>query len=140
LKEHSISYADVASVSLRVNFLVLEVTGKRHPKVGVDGKFSIYHCVAVALIDKQVTEKQFTEQRVNDSTVVDLSDHVTANVDSGVAADEVYIELTLKDGRKFQKHVEHALGSLKCPLSDMQLEDKFQDLVASYMPKPQSKA
>jgi 2-methylcitrate dehydratase PrpD len=137
LKEHSISYADVAHVSLSVNFLVLEVTGKKHPKIGVDGKFSIYHCVAVALIDGQVTEKQFTEQRVNDSTVVDLSDHVTATVDSSVAADEVYIEFTLKDGRKFHKHVEHALGSLKCPLSDRQLEDKFQDLAAGYMPKPQ---
>ena len=137
LKEQSISYADVAEVSLRVNFLVLEVTGKRHPKVGVDGKFSIYHCVAVALIDGQVTEKQFTEQRVHDSTVIGLSDHVTATVDSGVAADEVYIEFTLNDGRKFHKHVEHALGSLKRPLSDSQLEDKFHELAAGFMPRLQ---
>lgn len=138
LNEHAISHADIVAASLRVNFLVLEVTGKKHPRIGVDGKFSIYHCVAVALMDGHVGEKQFTDKRVLDPAVIDLSDRVTATVDSAIAADEVRIELTLKDGRKLYKHVDHALGSLKRPLSDKQLESKFRDLASDIMPESQT--
>lgn len=138
LNEHALSHADVAAISLRVNFLVLEVTGKRHPGTGVDGKFSIYHCVAVALIDGHVGEKQFTDARVLDTLVVALGDRVTATVDPAVGADEVHIELTLRDGRKLHKHVEHALGSLKRPLNNEQLESKFRDLASDIMPRSQT--
>jgi len=138
IKQHGFNHDDIASVALRVNFLVLEVTGKKRPKIGVDGKFSIYHCVAVAFIDGHVGEAQFTDERVVDPQIVALADKVTATVDSGVAADEVHINVSLKDGRELTRHVEHALGSLKRPLNDGQLEDKFRDLAAGVLPRGQT--
>lgn len=138
IKEHGFTHGDVAGVALKVNFLVHEVTGKKHPQIGVDGKFSIYHCVAVSFIDGHVGERQFTDARVRDPAVVALSDRVSATVDAAVAADAVHIEVKLKDGRKLTKHVEHALGSLKRPLTDAQLEDKFRDLAADVMPPKQT--
>lgn len=137
-KEHGVKPEDIEAVSLKVNFLVLEVTGKRHPVVGVDGKFSIYHCVAVAFIDGYVGEHQFTGERVLDPAVVKLSDRVSATVDPHVAADEVHIEVRLRDGRLLRKHVEHALGSLKRPLTDSQLEEKFRDLSNEVLPEGQT--
>jgi len=133
VRAEKIAAADVEAVSLRVNFLVQEVTGKHHPQVGVDGKFSVSHCVAVSFIDARVEEDQFTDARVLDPQVIALSDKVTAVVDTGVAADEVHMELTLRDGRRFTKHVEHALGSLKNPLTDAALEDKFRRLCADIL-------
>jgi 2-methylcitrate dehydratase PrpD len=124
-KEHHITADDIASVDLAVNFLVLEVTGKRHPKIGIDGKFSIFHCVAVSFIDGHVEEEQFTGSRVLDPKVIALSDKVQATVDATMSADAVRMEVTLCDGRKLVKHVEHALGSLKNPLSNLQLDKKF---------------
>jgi 2-methylcitrate dehydratase PrpD len=135
-REEKISAEEVEAVSLKVNFLVQEVTGKRHPKVGVDGKFSVSHCVAVALIDQRVEEDQFTDSRVLDPRVVALSDRVTAVVDPAIAADETRMALTLRDGRCLTRHVQHALGSLKRPLSDAQLEEKFRRLCADLL-KPQ---
>lgn len=137
-KEHGVKPEDIEAVSLKVNFLVLEVTGKRHPVVGVDGKFSIYHCVAVAFIDGYVGEHQFTGERVLDPAVVKLSDRVSATVDPHVAADEVDIEVRLRDGRLLRKHVEHALGSLKRPLADSQLEEKFRNLSNEVLPEGQT--
>ena len=125
LEEHKIKADDIAQVELKVNFLVLEVTGKQHPKIGVDGKFSIYHCVAVSFIDGRVEEAQFSDSRVLDTQVVALSDKVRARVDAQMPADAVHMELTLRDGRKLVKYVEHALGSLKRPLTDLQLDEKF---------------
>lgn len=138
IKEHEFSPEEIAEVSLKVHFLVLEVTGKRHPKVGVDGKFSIYHCVAVAFIDQRVSEGQFTDQRVLDPQVVALSDKVSAVVDPGIAPDEVYLEVKLKEGRALKKHVPHALGSLKRPLTNQQLEEKCRDLCADVLPSAQT--
>lgn len=128
VREHEVRPEQVAGVSLKVNFLVLEVTGKRHPKIGVDGKFSVSHCVAVSFIDSRVEEEQFTDARVNDPTVIALSDKVVAEVDQTMPADSVAMELKLIDGRTLTKHVEHALGSLKNPLSDAQLDEKFTRL------------
>jgi len=133
--EHKISAHDIEAVALRVHYLVLEVTGKKHPMVGVDGKFSIYHCVAVAFLDRQVGEHQFSDQRVRDPEVVALGNRVKATVESGIAPDEVRIEVTLKDGRRLKKHVPHALGSLKRPLSDRDLEHKMRDLCREILPK-----
>jgi len=135
-REEGIAAADVESVRLQVNFLVQEVTGKRHPQVGVDGKFSVSHCVAVSFIDRRVEEDQFTDGRVLDPQVVALSDKVVVAVDPGIAADEVRMELVLRDGRRLTRHVEHALGSLKQPLTDAQLEEKFRRLCADIL-KPQ---
>lgn len=133
--EHGFSAVDIEAVSLRVNFLVLEVTGKKHPNIGVDGKFSIYHCVAVAFLDQHVGEHQFTDQRVRDPEVVALGNRVRATVESDIAPDEVFIEVKLKDGRSLNKHVPHALGSLKRPLTDHDLEQKFRGLCSEILPK-----
>ena len=137
VRDQKITADDVAAVSLKVNFLVLEVTGKRHPQVGMDGKFSVSHCVAVSFIDGRVEEDQFTDARVLDPRVIALSDKVTATVDPAIAADEVRMELTLRDGRKMTKHVEHALGSLKRPLTEAQLDEKFRRLCSDILPPAQ---
>jgi hypothetical protein len=39
--------------------------------------------------------------------------------------DAVTIVVTLNDGRRFEKHVEHAMAAWDRPLSDEQLETKF---------------
>jgi len=137
LDEYGMAPGAIATVSLRVNFLVLEVTGKRDPRTGVDGKFSVYHCVAVALTDGRVGERQFSDERVSDPGVMALAGKVNAVVDPGVAADEAHVSIELVDGRRFEKHVEHALGSLDRPLGDRQLEEKFRDLADAVMPAAQ---
>lgn len=140
IQEHGVSAADIAAVELNVNFLVLEVTGKRHPKVGVDGKFSIYHCIAVSFIDGRAEEEQFSDSRVLDPAVVALSDRVRATVDPAMPADAVRMEVTLRDGRKLVKHVEHALGSLKRPLTNTELDKKFRRLCTGHLKPAQIEA
>jgi len=133
VREHKVKAEDIEAVALRVNYLVQEVTGKRRPQVGVDGKFSWSHCVAVSFIDGHVEEEQFSDMRVLDPQVVALSDKVTAVVDPSMPADAVHMELTLRNGRRMTKDIEHALGSLKNPLNDEQLTEKFQRLCSGIL-------
>ena len=126
--ENGIRPEHIESVSLKVNFLVLEVTGKRRPTIGVNGKFSVFHCVAVSFIDRIVEEEQFTDSRVKNRDVVELSDRVMAVVDDKMPADATHVTVHLKDGKTVEKYIEHARGSLKNPLSNADIELKFQRL------------
>ena len=47
---HGCAAADIERVELRVHPLVLELTGKKTPPTGLEGKFSVYHACAAGLI------------------------------------------------------------------------------------------
>ena len=118
----------IRSVELRVHHLVLELTGKTAPKTGLEGKFSVYHSAAMAFIDGNGGEKQFSDAAVVDPNVIALRDRIKATVDPSIAPDEVRIKVTLEDGRVIEHHVPHAIGSIARPMSDADLEKKFHDL------------
>jgi 2-methylcitrate dehydratase PrpD len=105
--------------------LVLELTGKRSPRVGLEGKFSVFHSVAVAIIRGAAGESEYADDVVADPTVIALRDRVAAHVDPSIRDDEAHVSITLKDGHVLKKHVEHALGSLERPMSNTDLEGKF---------------
>lgn len=127
--EHKLSAEMIASVALKVHPLVLELTGKRTPKTGLDGKFSVFHSAAVALIDGRAGENQYSDAAVHDPKTVRLRDSVSAEIDPAMPADAVRITVTLTDGRKLEKHVEHAIGSIERPMTNADLAAKFTDLV-----------
>jgi len=124
-------------VELRVHPLVLSLTGKTDPHVGLEGKFSIYHCVAIALITGKAGEKQFSDAAVNDPTAVALRKRVKPIVTEGVKPDQVDMVIKLKDGRTLTKHIDHAVGSTEKPMTDAQLEAKFSDLAEGILPPDQ---
>ncbi|MHB8354502.1 MAG: MmgE/PrpD family protein, partial [Burkholderiales bacterium] len=126
--QYHLTADDIASVHLRVNPLVIELTGKKTPQVGLQGKFSVYHSVAVALIDGAAGEKQYSDRAVRDPKTVALRDRVSTTVDPSILPEQVDMTITLKDGRKLHKFITHAIGSLEMPMTDQQLEAKFSDL------------
>jgi 2-methylcitrate dehydratase PrpD len=108
---------------------VLELTGKKEPRDGLQGKFSVYHGSAAGLIYGRAGEAEFSDAVVNDPRVVALRNKVHATVDDSI--DEAAVDATavLIDGRRVHVRVDHAIGSLERPLSNGQLEGKFKALV-----------
>ena len=129
LKAQGVQPEQVERIELRVHSLVLELTGKKEPKDGLQGKFSVYHGCAAGLIFGRAGEAEFADDVVNDPRVVALRNKVQATVDDSVDEAAVHVTAHLKDGRRVQVHVEHAIGSLQNPLTDQQLEAKFAQLV-----------
>ena len=117
---------DIASVELRVHPLVLELTGKTEPRTGLEGKFSIYHAAAYALLHGDGSPAAFTDQAVRDPDVVALRARVSATADPSVHEASANILLTLRDGRRIVRDVLHAVGSLEKPLSDDDISEKFR--------------
>jgi len=125
---YGIEPAQVASVHADVHPLVLELTGKTEPQSGLEGKFSVYHSAAVALIDGTAGQAQYSDARVRDAQVIALRDKVKVSVDGSMAEDAARVSVTLNDGRTLEHHVEHAIGSLERPMDDEDLMQKFRDL------------
>ncbi|WP_397452798.1 MmgE/PrpD family protein [Pseudomonas sp. NA-150] len=136
--EDKLTAEQISRIDLRVHPLVLELTGKKTPQTGLEGKFSIYHAVAVAIIQGAAGERQFSDSVVQDPTVIALRDKVVATVDPAIKPEQVDMTITLKDGRTLHKFIQHAIGSLEVPMTDQQLEAKFLDLAKGILSDEQA--
>ncbi|MCE2950160.1 MAG: MmgE/PrpD family protein [Betaproteobacteria bacterium] len=135
--EHKLAGDEIESVLAKVHPLVLELTGKKTPQTGLEGKFSVYHSAAAGFIYGAAGEREYSDAVVRDAKVVALRDKVTAVVDATMHEDQTLVEVKLKDGRTLSKYVEAAIGSLKRPQTDADLEAKFRGLAEDVLPKAQ---
>lgn len=125
LKEQGVTADNLERLDLRVHSLVLELTGKKEPKDGLEGKFSVYHGCAAGLIFGRASEDEYEDAIVNREDVVATRRKVKATVDDSIDEAAVEATATLKDGRTIHVRVDHAIGSLQRPMTDQDLMDKF---------------
>jgi 2-methylcitrate dehydratase PrpD len=126
-QQHQLKPSDIAKVTVRVHPLVLELTGKKTPQKGLEGKFSIYHSCAVGLIFGRAGEHEYSDAVVTAPETLLLRSKVDAIVDENMdeAAADVTVETTT--GERHHIFVEHAIGSLENPMTNDQLKAKFID-------------
>lgn len=127
-EEHSLGGQEIQSVELLVHPLVLELTGKKAPRTGLEGKFSVYHSAAVALVRGRAGMAEYSDEAVNDPRVIAVRDRVSATADDSIHEAKAIARARLEDGRTVEKVVEFAVGSLERPLSDEAIEQKVHDL------------
>lgn len=132
--ENKLTADQIERVDLKVHPLVLELTGKKTPREGLEGKFSIYHAVAVAIVEGAGGEKQFSDRAVSDPTIVALRSKVIPVITPGIDPAQVDMTVVLRDGRQLHRRIEHAIGSVETPMTDKQLETKFADLADGVLP------
>ena len=128
-EKHGIRPADVERVELRVHSLVLELTGKKTPALGLEGKFSVYHAAACGLMFGAAGESEFSDATVKRPDVVALRDRVVATRDDAVREESADVTVVMRDGTRHRVFVEHAIGSRERPMSDADLARKFHGLV-----------
>ena len=128
LREKGVKPEDVERIELRVHSLVLELTGKKEPADGLQGKFSVFHGCAAGLIFGRAGEEEFSDHIVTRDDVVALRNKVQATVDNSIREESVDVTAHLKNGEQVHIFVEHAIGSLERPMSDAALQDKFAHL------------
>ena len=133
MEKQGLDVKNIKSVFAKVHPLVLELTGKRKPKDGLEGKFSVFHGAAIGLIYGKGTPSEYEDNVVLDPTVIAVRDKVDAEADNILRADETIITLTMEDGKVLEKHVKHAVGSLEVPMDDQMLQQKFADQCVSVL-------
>jgi 2-methylcitrate dehydratase PrpD len=119
---------DVERIELRVHSLVLELTGKKEPQDGLQGKFSVYHGCAAGLIFGRAGEPEYEDAIVTRQDLVAVRRKVVATVDDAIDEASADVVAYLKDGRQEHVFVKHAIGSLERPMTDANLEAKFRGM------------
>jgi 2-methylcitrate dehydratase PrpD len=135
--EHKLTSEQIEKISLRVNPLVIKLTGKKTPQTGLEAKFSIFYISAAAIIEGVAGPNQFTDEAVQDAKTIALRDRVEAVADENVSEEEAFISITLKNGTVVDKHIKHAIGSVQRPLTKEHLEHKFSDQAQNTLPMSQ---
>jgi 2-methylcitrate dehydratase PrpD len=138
LRREGLQARDVEQIAVRANPLVLQLTGKTTPASGLEGKFSVYHSAAVALVRGYAGAKEYADEAVRDPQVVAVRERVRVIVEPAIREDEAFVTVTTRDGRRFEKHVSHAVGSLERPMSNADLEFKFRQLAEETLPAAQA--
>jgi 2-methylcitrate dehydratase PrpD len=134
---HAIDPRAIASVRLRVAPLVMDLCNQQNITKGLQGKFSVYHGAAVGLVRGKAGLAEYTDEAVNDHDVKRVRERTTAVGDPSVTEDQARLEVELVDGQVIELFVEKSLGNLNRPMTDRQLNAKFQDQAVLALPAAQ---
>jgi 2-methylcitrate dehydratase len=111
------------------------------PKTRETADHSLPYCTAVALLDDEVTLKQFDPERFMAPDVLRLLEHVKVHLDDTLTPRYPRgipnrIVITLKDGRQHVQEVEFPRGHAGNPMTDAEVEAKFRSLVEPRYGRP----
>ena len=110
----TIDPAAVSEIALRVNPLVLSITGVVEPSTGLQSKFSTLHSAAVALIDGAAGMAQYSDAKATDPAVAALRRKVKPVADETLRKDEAHAVI-VAGGRRHEVHIAHASGTAENP-------------------------
>ena len=142
LREQIDDPSQIASVHIESHDAAVDIIGsepeKWKPETRETADHSLPYITAIALIDGDVTDRQFEPDRFTDPAIWKFLENVkvTRNAElSALYATAVanIVHVTLKDGRTLTKRVDYPLGNAKNPVSDGELERKFLRLVEPAM-------
>ena len=117
---------------------------KWKPETRETADHSLPYITSIALIDGEVTDKQFQPERFTDPKIWKFLENVTVQRNdelSSLYAKAVanIVHVTLQDGRELTKRVDYPLGNALNPVSDKQLEGKFNSLVVPALGEARAK-
>jgi 2-methylcitrate dehydratase PrpD len=134
LREQAPAPDAVEAVVCHVHPLGLKVAANPAPRTGLEGKFSLAFCAALALARGEAGEAEFTDASVADAALGRLASRVRLEGDAGLAENEARMTVRLRDGRVLEQHVKAARGTAQNPLSRAELETKFRRLAGTALP------
>ena len=130
--------ARIRGIEIATFRAAVEIIGKDpekwRPKTRETADHSLPYCTAVALVDGEISARQFTCRRLKDPALLDLvartrvieDPQLTAGYPAGIPN---RVTVSLDDGPKLVSEVVHPPGHDKNPLTDAQLAAKFHGLV-----------
>src|SRR2546422_3786048 len=138
LRKEILDPAQVKSVTIESHDAAVDIIGsepaKWKPKTRETADHSLPYITAIALIDGQITNKQFEPERFKNPEIWKFLENV--NVERNAELSAMYpdavaniVHVDLADGRRLTKRVDYPLGHAKNPLKDSEVEEKFSALV-----------
>ncbi|WP_028238334.1 MmgE/PrpD family protein [Stutzerimonas azotifigens] len=124
----------VARIEVDTYQTALDVTGNHHPVSAYQAKFSMPYVLVQALRYGSVRLEAFSEARLREAESRSMMQRVVLNAAAELTAQfpqarAARVRLVLEDGRVLEHFSPFRKGDPEAPLSDIELEDKFAELV-----------
>ncbi|MCZ6598938.1 MAG: MmgE/PrpD family protein [Planctomycetota bacterium] len=136
VRENELAAEDVESVHIRSLARAADILAdpsKYDPRNKETADHSLPYVIAAALADGQVTPLQFTDEKIMDPRIRAQLNKVHVVADPEIEAvfpelQRVRVTITTTDGRSFERQLDFPKGDSRNPLSDAEIEEKFDAL------------
>jgi len=132
IEQFDINAEDVESVECGIFYLYPKMLIHSNPQTGLEGKFSLEFCVALALQERAARLAHFTDSKVQEPQIQALikrvKKYVTEEVGTrGTLYPPAIIRVNMKNGKSYSYKVEKRKGSPANPLTADEITKKFMD-------------
>jgi 2-methylcitrate dehydratase PrpD len=93
---------NIESIHIRATSVAVEIAGKPEPVTGLEGKFSLVYCAALALLDGETGEDNFTDEKVTSDRMVALRKKMTVEGDEDLGLTQSEILVRTLDGKELK--------------------------------------
>lgn len=123
----------------------LDVAGNPRPSTAAEARFSLPFVVATAVLHGKVRLAAFSKERLKDEQVRRLMKRIELNVDPQLdaafpAQRSAKVRFELTDGRVEEFVQPHRRGDPELPLTDQELDEKFDELATPVIGKASASA
>ncbi len=141
VKDNDLKPEQVARVHIRTTARgadILSDPSKYDPHTKETADHSLPYVVAAAIAERQVTPLQFTLAKIMDPVIRAQLAKVEIVADPEIekvfpALQRVVVNIRTTDGREFTKQLDYAKGDPRNPLTDKEVEEKFEALAGPVM-------
>ena len=141
VKENDLKPDDVAKVHIRTTARgadILSDASKYDPHTKETADHSLPYVIAAAIAERQVTPLQFTMEKITDPTIRAQLNKIVVVADPEIekvfpALQRVVVTVQTTDGREFTKQLDYPKGDPRNPLTDKEVEEKFEALAEPVM-------
>ena len=138
VREHDLKPEEVAKVHIRSLARAADIladASKYDPRSKETADHSLPYVIAAALVDRQVTPLQFTPEKIADPTIRAQLRKVEVTADPEIeevfpALQRVAVTIQTTDGRELKRQLDYPKGDPRNPLTDREVEEKFEALAA----------
>lgn len=114
---------------------ILADPSKYDPRSKETADHSLPYVIAAAIADRQVTPAQFEPEKIMDQRIRDQLNKVEVVADPEIEAvfpelQRVIVTITTTDGRELSKQLDYPKGDPRNPLTDQEVEEKFDALAS----------
>jgi 2-methylcitrate dehydratase PrpD len=132
IRQYDIKADDVDSVECGIFYRYPKMLIHSSPKTGLEGKFSLEFCIALALKERDVNLRQFTDLKVKEPGIQQLIKKVKKEVTEeaggkGAEYPVAIITVHMKNGKSYSLRNEKRKGNPVNPLSSDEVMGKFMD-------------
>jgi 2-methylcitrate dehydratase len=119
---------------------ILSDPSKYDPHTKETADHSLPYVIAAAIAERQVTPLQFEMKKIMDSKIREQLHKIVVVSDPEIekvfpALQRVIVKITTTDGRTFEKQLDYPKGDPRNPLSDKEVEEKFEALAEPVLSK-----